>query len=442
MRNTSPGFAALLASLVNGVFFSVAPTFATNYYLGPQGKDGNSGSLNSPWPTLALAHGRMAPGDTLFVRGGAYSNAYINWTKSGTADRPMVLKAYPGEKPVFTGSGTNYFIQSTGRYLVFDGLEITGYIRSAFNPIGGGHLTIRNCDMHHILAQDYGAITPQYCDNVLIENNVFREIGRTLEQTFFDHAVYNAAGSHDIIIRNNLFLDNYGGPAINHYHTPSPYNILIYNNVFRMTKGAERSGIFTGDGTHDVQVFNNTFYIDGKGAVKAYGVTFNSGQGTNEAVNNIFYVVNWDVANSIVSPGGVKDLTDHNLYFPAKDVDDLGPRSRAGDPLFLNTLAFDFHLRPGSPAINSGRAIDAIRFDIEGKARPVGTGFDIGAYEFAETSTHSGSATHSERSSSSSLRATRTYQGSRYLFRHVQGNPAGIVPPVSETFDAMGVLAR
>src|SRR5690606_31559771 len=43
--------------------------------------------------------------------------------------------------------------------------------------------------------------------------------------------------------------------------------------------------------------------------------------------------------------------------------------------------ASDFHLLPTSPAIDAGTAADAPGADIEGGARPVGAGYDLGAYE-------------------------------------------------------------
>lgn len=416
---------------------------AANYYLAPQGADNAAGSINAPWKNLDQAQNKMGPGDTVFVRGGTFAGVNLNWTKSGTAGKPMVIKAYPKETPIFTGSGLNYFVQSTGQYIVFDGLEISGYTRSAFNPTGGGFLTIRNCNLHNILANEYGAITPQNCHDILIENNVFREMGRSLDQTLFDHAVYNAAGSHDIVIRNNLFMNSHGGPAINHYHTPSPYNVLICNNVFIMTLGAERSGVFVGDGAHDVKVYNNTFYLDGKGATKCYGVHFNSGFGTNEAVNNLFYFSNWPIDDAVILPGN--DKADYNLYFPAKDADDAGAHSFAADPLFADAAGTDLHLAASSPAINKGMTLPSFAFDKDGNQRPIGGGFDIGAYESKDGITGIiGRWASGKRASSGSSRKSRVSleKGSLIFFDRnkspaIQGTePGGF--DAFDTFDAKG----
>jgi hypothetical protein len=52
------------------------------------------------------------------------------------------------------------------------------------------------------------------------------------------------------------------------------------------------------------------------------------------------------------------------------------------DPLFA--AASDYHLRPGSEAIDAGTAEGAPATDLDGKARPCGITVDIGAYEFCD----------------------------------------------------------
>jgi hypothetical protein len=64
------------------------------------------------------------------------------------------------------------------------------------------------------------------------------------------------------------------------------------------------------------------------------------------------------------------------------------------DPMFLDpdgpdnvpgTEDDDLHLKSASPCIDIGTAAGAPDTDIEGKPRPLGTGYDMGAFEFQRT---------------------------------------------------------
>ena len=45
-------------------------------------------------------------------------------------------------------------------------------------------------------------------------------------------------------------------------------------------------------------------------------------------------------------------------------------------------MRHDFHLRPGSPCIDTGTANGAPTTDFDGNPRPAGSAPDIGAYEY------------------------------------------------------------
>ncbi len=56
------------------------------------------------------------------------------------------------------------------------------------------------------------------------------------------------------------------------------------------------------------------------------------------------------------------------------------------DPLFINANN-DFHLQHGSPCIDTGTADGAPADDLDGNPRPMGSGFDMGAYELQSSIT-------------------------------------------------------
>ena len=52
-------------------------------------------------------------------------------------------------------------------------------------------------------------------------------------------------------------------------------------------------------------------------------------------------------------------------------------------PLFVNASTGDYHLQATSPCIDSGTAQNAPLVDFDGNIRPVGSGWDIGSYEYS-----------------------------------------------------------
>jgi cysteine-rich repeat protein len=53
--------------------------------------------------------------------------------------------------------------------------------------------------------------------------------------------------------------------------------------------------------------------------------------------------------------------------------------------LFVDDGAGDYHLRPGSPAIDAGLTLPSVTVDLEGRPRPTGGASDAGAYEISGT---------------------------------------------------------
>ena len=56
-----------------------------------------------------------------------------------------------------------------------------------------------------------------------------------------------------------------------------------------------------------------------------------------------------------------------------------------GDPQFVNTAGEDYHLSITSPCVDGGTSSDAPINDYDGVTRPIGSGYDIGAYERVNT---------------------------------------------------------
>jgi hypothetical protein len=77
---------------------------------------------------------------------------------------------------------------------------------------------------------------------------------------------------------------------------------------------------------------------------------------------------------------------DYNLFFTATPTQTSGVTVTWGthnlnvDPRFVNPATGDYHLALGSPAIDSGTNA-GVTSDLGGQPRPMGHGYDLGAYE-------------------------------------------------------------
>ncbi|GAA5195115.1 right-handed parallel beta-helix repeat-containing protein [Microbacterium jejuense] len=145
---------AVVPALALAPFVATAPAHAlpaaaqhgaAAYYVAPDGDDAASGDMRHPFATIAHAQELVAPGDTVYLRGGRYAFTdavadcvsqtdrvqVVSLTASGTADRPITYQAYHDETPVLDFSGVLDDCRIIGVGVLADnvvlrGLEITG----------------------------------------------------------------------------------------------------------------------------------------------------------------------------------------------------------------------------------------------------------------------------------------------------------------------------
>jgi len=93
---------------VIGTFFLLfilgATVFASTYFVSPEGKDTNTGGIQSPFATIRKAASVMKPGDVCYLRGGRYHESLVLENLHGSPESPIVFSSYQDEQVVLDGS--------------------------------------------------------------------------------------------------------------------------------------------------------------------------------------------------------------------------------------------------------------------------------------------------------------------------------------------------
>ena len=402
----------------------------------PAGSDSHDGSQGAPWATLQHAVDAVGPGDTILVHSGAYLGARIE--ASGSPSGWISLQAAPGENVLVNAPGPRNAHQSnievetwegdgTVAYWIIAGLEVSGAPGWGIDVRGNQdqkshHITIRGNKVHHNgLSAGRTGIFAAFSDYVLVEENESYANG--------EHGVYiNNSSDHfsvranrlyqnancglhtngDLsmggdgimsggLVENNVIYDNGtgGGAAIN---LDGVTGTILRNNLLY---GNHATGIalFQGDGalcSQNNRLLHNTIHMPSNGR---WAILVGDSACTgNQLYNNILlsdhsYRGAINLANG--APAGFQ--SDYNLVISRFTTDDgdsvinLGQWQALGYDLhslvstpgsvFSSPASFDYHLRPGSPAIDAG-SNQAVLYDLDGLTRPFGSAVDIGAYEF------------------------------------------------------------
>jgi hypothetical protein len=189
--------------MLNLIVVLVLPLFGVTYYVSPSGSDTDDGSIERPFKTLDKACSVVSAGSSIIVRGGTYSGNYCHAQAQGTADQPVILKAYPGEIPIFTGTHQyQVTLNIFGSYWNVDGLTFQDTALSAVVNVSNNketHLTNLK------FKNNNGAelVKTNRASRVFIENSSFDTTGTVENQGQGDCIAIR--GSSQVLIQGNTF---------------------------------------------------------------------------------------------------------------------------------------------------------------------------------------------------------------------------------------------
>lgn len=188
---------------------------------------------------------------------------------------------------------------------------------------------------------------------------------------------FYAYSAEDALLDANTISDNTsaeGGGLYIKFSDP----VTLTNNVVAGNSG---SGLWAEGGTAGSPVVaalgHNSWVDNGQAAVRA-------DVNTSLTLFNSIVVSHTD---GLVAAGGGIITASHTL-FHGNDASTNGAVSSEyetdADPLFVHAAAGDYDLQEGSPAIDAGLDLAWVRQDRDGRARPYGPGWDLGAFEYRE----------------------------------------------------------
>lgn len=284
------------------------PTGGNQFYVSPTGLATNNGSINSPWnlPT-ALAHpSAVKPGDTIWLRGGRYTHVTKFFSQlTGTADKPILVRQYPGERATLDGLSWDRVLEVKGAhtwYMDFEvmssvnsrgGISATGlwveapntrFINLVVHDVKGGYglwINALNAEVygnviyhsgygngcdgrgHNLYVQNLTDNTKYIRDNVMLQSYSFGIHGYGQDtqsggvdnlwiegNTLFNHGMAAGCAKGDIVI----------GPNPGPHPAQNPY---LYKNMTYMTAGnGGRATDFKYDGCNNPTINNNYFVAD------------------------------------------------------------------------------------------------------------------------------------------------------------------------------------
>lgn len=414
---------------------------AKDHYVDAElGNSRNDGSSARPWQSLeaVLESGRVAAGDTVFLKTGYYGGLNLFDRKNS---RPITIAAAPGHTPrlsfiniressnwrlsglsISPSHAPNYLRQpivsigpgAEGVILENSSIESvrdsTGWTREDWDEkaavgigLDGRRLTVRNNTVKNV---NHGVVN--VASHSIIRNNSIANFSGDGIRTLGDHAIIRSntiKNCYDVNDNHDDGIQSWSRGADGKPGAGEVVNVVLSGNIIiehenpnhPLRCNLQGIGLFDGMyvdwliennlvvvnhwhgitvmGARNVRVMNNTVFTPGPGRPGPAWITITRHKNGTPPENSV-------IANNLAHSFNLKGFGKSRI-----------PTSRVGvamrnndvvsepDLYFEDAAAFDFRLKAKSPAIDKGSGGFSPKTDLRGAARPAGSGVDLGAYE-------------------------------------------------------------
>ena len=407
--------------------------------------DSNPGTLNLPWKTIQHAAKIMVAGDTVFISSGIYHEQVLTEQEGNAVQGHIVFSALPGEKPVIDGSnvttgGTGFIIGHS--YIKLIGLEIQNWSDTGIWLDGAGFVKITDCKVHDVVfGIGAGNGTHDFVLNRVeiynfdlygfdaspsggadCYNGTFNDCaahsGRDPEQNVDGFAlghgtqhnfefnrcqVYEVYDGFDISSRNTRLNSCLAHDCWNGDYKLWQDKITLVNCIGYDSPGSiveldwdEQPGAvslmnctFFNAQTYTIWIENPADTLNMSNCILAGGDNIALAFEQMGVANYVgdYNIFQNDNPNRIIVVGYTDEFTLNQVKsgdwttYSGQDAHSITVDNAT--KLFVDPGNLDLHLKPNSPAIDTGTNTNTTAADFDGNLRPWGAGIDIGAYEYS-----------------------------------------------------------
>jgi hypothetical protein len=352
----------------------VTPASATSdtpagsaFYVAINGNDQNDGSRLHPWRTISHAAESVGDGDTVQIGAGTYVGDKISATRGGTFAGSSCSSRvrFVGDYTLATRSWNTKIIagdsevwESNAPCIDLEGLDFSS--TSSANGFGvklsgrGDRLISSHV---HGIAQGSCVLGGGKADYLEITGNWVHRCGASDHSSNLDHGIY--VGNNHIVVANNVVYDTSAYCVV--FYTTND-GMPSYGTISSNTMWNCKYGVGVNGRGADFNVITNNIVRD-LAQRGGPGIIINNRGSHNTVASNLL----WNISGRRYD-GELQPIADLNA-----------------DPLFIMWApdgSGDYRLTPNSPARDSGTPLGAPDSDFLGNRRPLGAGFDRGAFEF------------------------------------------------------------